>query len=160
MLLTAMTRRIDDILAIEDPTKFAIALSNHVYGREGPGGFDGLSEAEQTVYCIDGLEREVNNGGFAQFFFNSAGDQARETVAALRRIGADHTARLVERAMAPFGPAGPSPSSDERAAQLEGIGDGATALWYELDDAFYEYKDDLTGLLRSYVRSRREQFAT
>lgn len=155
-----MPTPIDEILAIADPTRFAIALSNHVYGREGPGGFAGLSEAEQTVYCIDGLEREVNNGGFAQFFLNSAGDQSRETVAALRRVGAEHTARLVERAMAPFGPEGPSPNPDERAAQLERIGDGAAALWYELDDAFFEYKDDLTGLLRSYVRSRRDQFAT
>lgn len=153
-----MTSRIDDILAIEDPTTFAIALSNLVYGREGPEGLSGLTEAEQTVYCIDGLEREVNNGGFSQFFFNSAGDQARETVAALRRIGASYTAELVERAMAPFGPAGPSADRDERGEQLDRIGDSADALWSELDDAFYEYKDDLTGLLRSYVSARRDQF--
>jgi hypothetical protein len=155
-----MATRIDEILAIEDPTEFAIALSNLVYGREGPPGLSGLTEAEQTVYCIDGLEREVNNGGFSQFFFNAAGDQARETVAALRRVGASHTADLVERAMAPFGPAGPSPDRDERSEQLDRIGDSADSLWSELDDAFYEYKDDLTGLLRSYVRSRRDQFAT
>jgi hypothetical protein len=155
-----MPTPIDEILAIEDPTRFAIALSNHVYGREGPGGFSGLTEAERTVYCINGLEREVNNGGFAQFFFNSAGDQSHETVAALRRIGATHTADLVERAMAPFGPAGPSPDPERRAAQLQRIGNGAESLWYELDDAFYEYRDDLTGLLRSYVRSRRDEFAT
>ena len=45
-----MTGRIDEILAIEDPTEFAIALSDHVYGRPGAGGFFGLTEAEQTVY--------------------------------------------------------------------------------------------------------------
>jgi hypothetical protein len=26
------------------------------------------------------------------------------------------------------------------------------------DDASYEYQDDLTGLLRAYVRSNRDQF--
>jgi hypothetical protein len=153
-----MTDRIDEILAIEDPTQFAIALSDHVYGREGPEGISGLTEAEQTVYCIDGLEREVNNGGFAQFFLNSAGDYARETVAALRRVGAHHTAQLLERAMAPFGAAGPSAGPEERAAQLARIGKTADSLWRELDDAFYAYKDDLTGLLRSYVRGKRDQF--
>jgi hypothetical protein len=153
-----MSDRIDEILAIEDPTQFAIALSDHVYSREGPPGLSGLTEAEQTVYCIDGLEREVNNGGFAQFFLNSAGDQARETVAALRRIGADHTAHLLERAMEPFGGAGPSADRDARAGQLARIGKSADSLWRELDDAFYEYKDDLTGLLRSYVRGKRDQF--
>src|SRR5687768_790603 len=106
-----MTDRIDEILTIEDPTEFAIALSDHVFGRPGPEGFSGLTEAEQTVYCIAGLERDVNNGGFAQFFLNSSGDQA-----------------------------------------------SAASLWSELDDAFYEYRDDLTGLLRTYVRSTRDQF--
>src|SRR5918997_2616489 len=113
-----MTDRIDEILAIEDPTQFAIALSDHVFGRPGEDGLSGLTEAEQTVYCIAGLERDVNNGGFAQFFFNSAGDQARETVAALRRISAAHTAGLLERAMTPFGSAGPSRDYQERRQQL------------------------------------------
>jgi hypothetical protein len=155
-----MTGRIDEILAIEDPTQFAIALSDHVFGRDAPAGFAGLTEAEQTVYCIAGLERDVNNGGFEQFFINSAGDQARETVAALRRIGADHTAGLLERAMAPFGPAGPSPDWQERGRQVKQVRSGAKPLWRELDDAFYEYQDDLTGLLRDYARSKRDQFPT
>jgi hypothetical protein len=116
-----MTRRIDEILAIDDPTQFAIALSDHVYGREGPAGPSGLTEAEQSVYCIAGLEREVNNGGFAQFFINSTGDHARETVAALRRIGADRTAGLLERAMAPFGAAGPSRDEQERRREVEKV---------------------------------------
>lgn len=153
-----MSSRIDEILAIEDGTQFAIALSNHVYGRQGPSGLSGLTEAEQTVFCVDGLEREVNNGGFSQFFINSSGEYASETVAALRRIGADHTAGLVERAMEPFGPGGPSRDWEERGKQLDEVQKSADSLWMELADAFYEYQDDLTGLMRSYVSARRDQF--
>lgn len=152
-----MSRAIDDILAIEDPTQFAIALSSHVYGRPGEG-FESLTQAEQTVFCIDGLEREVNNGGFSQWFFNSAGDQARETIDALQRVGANHTAELVRRSLQPFGAEGPSRDWEQRRDQLERIGDGAEGLWNELTDAFYEYTDDLTALLRSYADAHRDQF--
>ena len=60
--------------------------------------------------------------------------------------------------MAPFGPAGPPPDGEERAEEAGQIGRSAGSLWGELDDALYEYRDDLTGLLREYVRSHREQF--
>jgi hypothetical protein len=154
-----MSHPVDDILALEDPTQFAIALSNHVYSRQGGEGLTGLTEAEQTVFCIDGVEREVNNGGFSQFFYNSAGEYARETVDALRRIGATATADLVVRAMEPFGKAGPSREWEERRDQLERIGDAAEGIWQELDDAFLEYPDDLSGLMRTYVREHRDQFS-
>lgn len=150
--------RIDDILAIEDGTAFAIALSDFVFGMTGGEGIAGLSEAETTAYVVDGLEREVNNGGFSQFYFNSAGDQARETVEALRRIGAGRMAALVERANGAFGADGPSPDREARWQQLEALGDTASELWSELDDSFYEYPDDLTGLMRAYVAAHREGF--
>lgn len=152
-----MSPSIDTILAIDDPTQFAIALSNHVYGKGGEGVAD-LTEAELTVFCIDGLERDVNNGGFSQWFFNSAGDQARETVDALERVGASHTAGLVRRSLEPFGPDGPSRDWEARRDQLEEIGEGADTLWDELTDAFCAYTEDLTSLLRGYVSSHRGQF--
>lgn len=153
-----MSSRIDDILAIDDPTEFAIALSDHVFGRPGGEGLAGLTEAEQTVFCIAGLERDVNNGGFAQFFSNSAGGYARETIEALRRIGAQHTAGLLEQAVAPFGAAGPAQDEQERGQQLRHVAKSAAPVWRELDGTFCEYQDDLTGLLRAYARSARDQF--
>ena len=37
---------------------------------------------------IEALEAEVNNGGFDQYFYNSAGDNTAETIQALETIGA------------------------------------------------------------------------
>ncbi len=53
----------------------------------------------RVVYHVNELEMEVNNGGFLQFFVNSSGIFAEETVEALDLIGANHTKLLLEQAL-------------------------------------------------------------
>ena len=142
---------VDDALAKVDDTAFAIDMSNLVFARHEAVGFMALTEAEQTVYCLDALEREVNNGGFDQFFFNSSGDTAMETVTPLERLGANQTAGLVRRAVGVF--PGGRPSADRDAREPDG-----GELWSQLTDAFYEYRDNLTALERAYVQAHRGEF--
>lgn len=149
---------VDAALAKADDTAFAIDMSNLVFARHEQAGFAGLSEAEQTVYCLDALEREINNGGFDQFFFNSSGDTALETIAALERLGAKHTAGLVRRAVAVFPGKQPAAERDARQSQMEALPDSARELWSQLDGAFYEYQDNLTALERAYVQAHRGEF--
>jgi len=146
-----------DILLLENTTAFAIEIGMWVSKREESVGFGQLSTTEQTVLCLDGLEREVNNGGFDQFFFNSAGDHALETPAALRRIGAPQMAALVEQANAAFGKKGPSPERYVRQEQMEALGEPAREVWTALDQLFYEYPEDLAALLQAYVRAHRNE---
>lgn len=109
------------------------------------------------MFCLDALEREVNNGGFAQFFENSAGDHARETIEALRTLGAPRVARLVAEAVAVF-PDGPAPDRERRRRQLDRLDDRARAKLDQLDGAFYAYPENLTALERRYVRNHQGQF--
>ena len=150
--------RIGDILAIEDGTQFAIALSNHVFDAAEKRGVENLTEAELTAFVVDGAEREVANGGFSQFYFNSAGDQARETVEGLHRIGAHKMAEIVERANAAFGDHGPSPDRDKRQEELDEIGEASEKLWSDLDGEWNDYPDDITTLMRKYVQENRAAF--
>jgi len=150
--------KIGDILAIEDGTAFAIALSNLVFNAAESRGVENLTEAELTAYVVDGAEREVANGGFNQFYFNSAGDQARETVEALHRIGADKMAEIVERANAAFGERGPNPDRDKRQEQLDDIAEASEQLWNDLDGEWNAYPDDVTTLMRKYVEENRAAF--
>lgn len=62
-----------------------IRISEAVWAQEAAEGIDGLSPAERVFLCVWNLEAEVNNGGFGQFFANSAGDNALETPEGLRR---------------------------------------------------------------------------
>jgi hypothetical protein len=98
---------------------------------------------------IDELEAEVNNGGFEQYLYNSAGDNTAETIEALEAVGALRMADIVRGAAAKF-PGGMPPK--ERFARqdllLDHIAD--PEVFRELDDEFYKYPDDLGDLLKTY----------
>jgi hypothetical protein len=62
LIALELTHRIDSIVvAIED----ALMAKSEV------------TEAEQVVLTVEAMEREVNNGGFEQFFLNSSNQSAR-----------------------------------------------------------------------------------
>lgn len=124
--------------------------------------FDGrqlsdLDEADQILVVIWGLEADVNNGGFGQYYYNGAGDQALLAPWALRTIGANRMAEIVARANAVFGPDGPSPNGVARHAQLalvEPLRDGVPSPWDALDPEFFSYPDNIAALLEAWLRER------
>jgi hypothetical protein len=135
-----------------------IRISEAVWAREAALGVEGLSAAERVFLCVWNLEAEVNNGGFEQFFMNSAGDNAAETPSALRQIGAPQVAAIAHEANSVFGPSGPPADRDERATALERLGGPAKDALSSLDARFYKYPDNLEALLRQFVDRNREQF--
>jgi len=151
-------RPVAEILQLADDTEFAIGMSELVFAREAAVGYQRLTPPEQVVFCLDGLEREVNNGGFAQFFGNSSGDHALETVEALRTLGAPQVAALVARAVAVFPDGRPDPDRERRQQQLDRLDQRALATLGELDTAFFEYPENLAALERAYVSSHQQQF--
>jgi hypothetical protein len=109
--------------------------------------FGSLPLRDQILVTIWGLEADVNNGGFDQYYFNGSGNQAWFAPTALRNIGAHRMASIVERANAMFGEAGPSPDPDKRQSALFEITDANEGAWEALDRKFYEYPDDISALL-------------
>jgi hypothetical protein len=118
--------------------------------------FDRLDEVDRVLVTIWGLEADVNNGGFDQFYFNSSGDLAFFAPVALRLIGAKKMADIVARANAVFGTDGPARSRSARQAQLFLVAppDSDIAPWEDLDGAFYAYPDDIATLLVGFLRDR------
>lgn len=133
-------------------------VSDFVFDRYAKLGYDKLSRPEKVFVCIWGLEGEVNNGGFDQYYFNSAGDHALDTVESLEAIGAKHTANLVRQANALFGETGPSPDRFARQKQLDALGDAKTKKLNEIEEEFFRYEDELGQLLESYVSKNAEAF--
>jgi len=133
-------------------TRFAIALSDRLFRHP----WAELSPAECVVVLVDRVEREVNNGGFHQFYFNSAGDCATETPAALRAIGAYQVAAVVEQANALFPGGAPPVDRSERQRVLDEI-DPDITIFNEFDRRFYAYPDDVLTLVYEFVVARRDQ---
>jgi hypothetical protein len=113
--------------------------------------FDELSERDKILVTIWGLEADVNNGGFDQYFFNGSGDQAHFAPEALERIGASEMAAIVRKANSLFGENGPPADSDTRQGLLESLTERNEELFDDLDRQFYEYPNDLAALLAAYL---------
>jgi hypothetical protein len=133
-------------------------LSDWVFNRCEKIGFNKLNRPEQVFFCVWWLEAEVNNGGFDQYYFNSAGDHAIEAVTSLEAIGANHTADLVKQANALFGPAGPSPIRATRQNQLDALREAKPKKLDEIDEEFLSYKDNSEQLLEQFVSKNAEAF--
>lgn len=90
-----------------------------------------LTATEHAVLAIEALEREVNNGGYDQFFLNTP-EYAESVVEALRRIGCEKTAAITSRALAAVG--------DEA-----GLG--------ACDTEYFASGEDIAGRLFEYIKS-------
>lgn len=120
-----------------------------------------LNEQERIFYVAQLLEMEVNNGGFSQFFYNESGNFANEIVNAFQEIFAYHTAGICQKAIDAFG--GEIPVDEEAREELMDELEFADESRFdeildECDEAFYEYKEDLTKLCYEYVMRNRFSF--
>jgi hypothetical protein len=143
---------------VEEGKPDLFAISDSVYARYGKVGYEKLTEAEKVFVCIWGLEGEVNNGGFEQYYFNTSGDHALDAVKSLQAIGANHTATLVSRANGLFGPSGPSHDRDIRWRQLDAFSESARNQLAQFDEEFFEYKGNLKQLLSAFVQKHSLEF--
>jgi hypothetical protein len=103
------------------------------------------------------MTREVNNGGFDQFFLNSSGRQAFDLVPALEAIGSVEFLGIAKRAIDRFGPASDL-SDDARAKRLRKLEITSGFTWEDLDDEFYACEEQLESLSLRFIQQRPELF--
>ena len=72
-----------------------------------------LTPLQRSAQLVFRYESEVLNGGHLQFFVNSTGEDADETIAALDALGASAQARVLEQAVARWNSV-PRPPADLR----------------------------------------------
>ena len=116
-------------------------------------GFDGIREPERVLATIWSVEAEVNNGGFDQLFYNSAGDLSFYATKALNSIGAHKMAAITQKALDLFGEGGPPKDRNQRVEALESISEKHEEYLNKLDYEFAEYPDNVQELLLVYVQS-------
>jgi hypothetical protein len=150
---------LDTLLNSEDINGSIIELDNFIgelcdYGDD----FSKLTDHQKLFYLNQNLEREINNGGFNQYFCNSSGDNAHETSLSLKAIGADTTADILQKAIDQFPNKTVPKDRDERTEIVEQIEEVADEVWGELDEKFFEYEDDLNTLNIKYVKKYKDFF--
>ena len=120
------THRIDSILC---------AFEWGIQAKAEPDGENALTDEERLVLAVMALTREVNNGGYHQFFVNSSRRFAPMVVDCLRRIGCATCAEITERAIqaAKFDMVSPDSILEDN--------DARDAILDECDQHFYQLTD-------------------
>ena len=150
---------LDKLLTSDNKNNSIIEIDNFiselcVWG-ENP---EKLTEQQKNFFYNQNLEREVNNGGFNQYFYNSSGDFAHETIKSLKLIGADKTADKLQKAIDQFPDKTVPKDRTERQVILEKIEEKSNEIWEELDQKFFVYEDDLNTLNIEYIRQNKNNF--
>jgi hypothetical protein len=115
-----------------------------------------LSWPERVVLAVEALEREVNNGGYAQFFINSSKEYASMIVEALHAIDCRDTAEVTEVAIDSLRTRGET--SEAAIDEAMNSADGNTSDQLSTcDDRYYEVGEDIAGKLFAFImRNKRE----
>lgn len=133
-------RGLAKLAGIDDPIGF-------VHKRAESVGIDGLTNEQRIVYLAVGFDYEVCNGGIMQFFGNSSGDAASDTLESLRVLGHAEAFRALDAAMKLVGPLAREPNREMRLAAFEDRFDELQANFAPLESAFF----GTTGLLRQRI---------
>ncbi len=134
--------RIDSlVLAVEQ------ALTDKLRGQ--------LTEAEMVVLAVEGMEREVNNGGYQQFFGNSSGEFTSFLVRALELIGCQKVATISADAISALAlPPNYDDGMVEEALVALSI-DQSTKL-EDCDNRYYGCDEPIADRLFEYIKSNRD----
>ena len=137
--------RIDSLLA---------ALEQALNQKTAEIGEHELSDEERVILAVEALEREVNNGGYAQFFANSSGEYTPIIVNSLLHIGCPETANITSGAINALGIEDFSPEALE--AALESENEERDEQLEECDGLFSGAGEDIAGQLFEFVRANKD----
>jgi len=146
----------EDFLAEEDPVGvlWPFLVATVFRDDQSKAGIAALSPGARTLYLVQVLGGEVLNGGFEQYFSNSSGEYAHETLAALQEVGASQAAKLLEQAIAAF-PGGQVPT--QRLARYEALQKVNAEVLEALDTAYYRLEkttgEDLSERILAFMRN-------
>ena len=149
----------DELIALEGQYRvdsIVAAFEEALLRQEDRLGADALTTAEWTILAIEAMEREVNNGGYDQFFRNSSREHAAILVEALRSIRCPQVADISRRAIDALQLDGP-PTPDRIEAALDEDRGGRDAELGALDDEYYAAGEDIAGNLFAFIRQHADQ---
>lgn len=153
-----MNMEIQAALNVADETDAFLQITDVIFDREAEIGYADLTAAEKTVYCIDSLSREMENGGFGQLFHHDTGAYTLDILEALEQIRAKKTLAVVQEVVNLF-PNGQFPTDeDERADIFDQISSELVDEIAQCDDRFHDAGENLIELTLKFVAKSVAQF--
>ena len=149
----------DELLALEGEYRtdsIVLAFEMALDGKDGRVGAAGLSDEERVVLAVEALEREVNNGGYGQFFTNTSNAYAPMIVDALGRIGCREAAEITQAAVDALGLEGPM-TTDALEDAMENDDEARDEKLAACNNRYYETVGDLSQPLLEFIKANRDR---
>ena len=118
-------------------------------------GYGELTDEELIILAIEALEREVNNGGYGQFFVNSSREFAPIIVPALHRIGCPRTAEITTKALNTVQQIPMTPEEIENGTWEEN--DERTEALSECNSLYFERPENIEESLFAFIKANRDK---
>ena len=143
----------DQLLALEENYRvdsIVLAFEEALLHKSAPD----LSREERYVLALEALEREVNNGGYLQFFTN-ASEHVATVETALRAIDCPMVAQITHDAIAgleleeDFTP-------DDVAAGAEDADESVREVLEECDNRYFDDGEPIADKLFEWIRKNRK----
>ena len=113
---------------------------------------------ERYVYAIVEVDGEINNGGFDQLFWNSAGSLYGDALAGARAANARPALAVLRQAASLFPDARVPRGRARRQHELDALTPAAHARLGRLDERWYATDAELDHALRGYILAHPSQF--
>ena len=149
---------IDQLLSLEGEYRIdslVVACEQAIWQKVAREEESSLSDPEGIVLAIEGLEREVNNGGYQQFLLNTP-VFAPIIVHSLARIGCTKTAEITQKALDVLRLPKLAPKTIE-AVMAEDKPERDEEL-DRCDRLYYEAGEDISGRLFEFIKANRSVF--
>jgi Domain of unknown function (DUF4375) len=145
----------DELVALEGSCRIdsiVLAFEQAMDQKAARVGEHKLTTEERVILAVEALEREVNNGGYGQFFVNSP-EYAPIIVDALRRIGCSKVAAITDRAVKVVQNA-PMTGAEIENGTWEDNEERADALG-ECDALYFEGPENIEASLFAFIKANR-----
>ena len=147
---------VEELLSLQGKYRtdsLVLAFEQAIRQRAEREGMQSLTDEERIVLAVEALEREVNNGGYHQFFTNSSREFAPTIVAALQRIGCKKTATITRKAIKALGTR--DLAADAIDAAMAGDDEQRLAHLNGCDDSYYKGVEAIADRLLAFIQANK-----
>jgi hypothetical protein len=144
----------DELLALEDDYRIDSLVVAFEEAIQQKAVSQPISKQERYVLAIEALEREVNNGGYSQFFFNSSHEFVDVVEEALLAIGCPRVAAITGRAITSLGISGEL-TGDKAEAVILADSEPVREALEDCDDQYFDNDEPIADRLFEWIKLNR-----
>lgn len=144
-----------DMAATHRKDAIVLAIEQALLAKQDRVGLEALSSLERYVIAVESMEREVNNGGYLQFFENTP-EHASTIVEALQTIECKNAAGITLDAIRALG-IRDGDSTDRVLELAEDCDDECRIALSACDDRYIDEVEDLATALFAAIQAQRQE---